>query len=154
MAQVNLTSIKALRGKLRAYSPELLEWKRESARRWRQYHYDRYRRYAKGQGTWKKTKRWKSGESKYILRKTHTLYKSLTPEYRRLPGQYQLLRGYQVQVGISGGVHPEFKGGTVGDLADIHNEGKGRMPRRQIVVRLPRNVVRNMVNSLERKLHQ
>ena len=138
--KVNLAKLKALQTNVALDSPNMIKWKKRAAREYRSFLHKRFNTFSRGGGNWKNTQRRKAGKTKFILRKTHTLFRSLSPVYRNLPGQYEKLSGNSIIVGISGGRHPEAKtkGGnpmSVGKLAQIHNFGEGRMPKRQIIVR-------------------
>jgi len=141
---VDLRKLKALEGVTSQRSPEMISFKKGAAQSYRAFLSERFNKFSRGGGNWKKTKRWKSKGGRYkrlngtrghlILRDTNTLFRSLTPKYSGLPGQYQKLTGNRIVVGIKGGKHPKAKI-SVGRLAAIHNSGEGRMPKRQIFVR-------------------
>jgi hypothetical protein len=145
---INKKKLKALEGLTSQRSPEMVAFKKGAAKDYRAFLFDRFNRFSRGGGNWKKTQRWKRNKPRrggqfkvagggkrfhLILRDTNTLMNALTPEFSRKPGQYQKLSGNSIIIGIKGGKHPKFKG-SVGKLAAIHNYGKGRMPKRQIFV--------------------
>ena len=141
---VNKTKLKALKGLTSQRSPEMIAFKKGAARDYRAFLFERFNKFSRHGGNWKKTKRSKGKGGRFklasgkrghlILRDTHTLYRSLTPKFSNKPGQYQKLVGNSIVIGIKGGKHPKAKM-SVGKLAAIHNYGKGRMPKRQIFVR-------------------
>jgi len=137
----------ALKKAVNSRSAPMMKWKRQAAQLYRSQLFKRFDRFSRGLGNWRNTKRRRAGKTKFILRKTHTLYKSLSPVWRGLPGQYQKINRDSIEVGIKGGKHPEFKG-TVGQLAAIHNR------TRQIMVRpdsRTRDLQRARLESLLKK---
>ena len=146
---VDLSKTKALREITKPRSPVMVRFKKTAAQEYRSELYQRFDRFSRGQGNWKNTQRRRAGKTKFILRKTHTLFKSLSPRFRRLPGQYQRLTGNRIEVGIKGGKHPEAKI-SVGRLAQIHNSGEGRMPKRQIFVQPTAGLKKKWKTRLEK----
>lgn len=130
---VDLTKTKVLRDRLKPRSPQMMKFKRAAAQDYRSFLFRRFDRFSRGGGNWPTTKRRRLGLTKFILRKTHTLYRALSPVWRNLPGQWQRFVGNKVEIGIKGGRHPKAKI-TVGKLAEIHNFGLGKQKRRQIMV--------------------
>lgn len=124
----------------------------------------RFNRFSRGGGDWpplaastKKSKRRKRqrrgavGARVFaILRDTNSsLFKALQEGG---PGNFIQRRRNGIRVGIKGGRHPSGDL-TIGALAEIHNEGKGRNPRRVIVPReLDSSTRRGMRSDLERAL--
>jgi hypothetical protein len=151
LIKVDLSKLTALRDKAKGSSQELMKWKRTAAQQYRSFLFARFDRFSRGGGNWRNTKRRKAGKTKFILRMTHTLFKSLSPVWRNLPGQYQRINGDKIEVGIKGGKHPRAKI-TVGRLAAIHNNGEGIMPKRQIMVRPDKPTTDKMVKSLDKAL--
>ena len=127
------------------------------ARIYRTALYKRFIKSASGGGRWKVTKkstRKKKG-NKLILRDTDTLLRSLTPQFKGLPGQFERIKGSSIEVGIGGpGKHPS-EPLTVGQLASFHQEGAGNYPARKIIVRPSPAVnaeIRKVTNKFMAKL--
>lgn len=161
--KINLRKLDALQKVTSSRSPQMIAFKQASAQEYRGFLFERFDKFSRGGGNWKHTKRFRQqpkrrgGQFKLaggrkganlILRDTHTLYRALTPVYSKRPGQYQALSGNRIIVGIKGGKHPKFKGG-VGRLAAIHHFGKGRMPKRTIMVMPPRDMQRKWARDLK-----
>ena len=87
-----------------------------------------------------------------ILRDTGVLFNTLSPEFIGAPGQHQKTIPYGIEVGFGGSAkHP--KGGvTIADIASYHQEGKGPLPKREILVDPPPRVVEKMADDMERAL--
>ena len=160
---VDLRKLKSLKGVTSQRSPEMISFKKGAAQSYRAFLFERFNKFSRGGGSWKKTKRWKENKPRrgrkfktaggglrfhLILRDTHTLYRSLTPKFSGLPGQYQELKGNRIVVGIKGGKHPKAKI-TVGRLAEIHNAGEGRMPKRQIFVQPTKQIQDNWKKQIK-----
>ena len=137
---VDLTKFRQLAKVTSNRSPTMKKFKQRAAQDYRSFLFKRFNAASRGDGTWPDTLRRALGLSRFILRKTHTLYKALSPVFRGLPGQYEKLEGNTITVAIRGGRHPEFKG-TVGRLAEIHHTGEGRNKRRLIFVAPPRALI-------------
>ena len=146
---VDLTKFKQLAKVTSNRSPTMKKFKKRAAQEYRSFLFQRFNDASRGDGTWPDTLRRQLGLSKFILRKTHTLYKALSPVFRGLPGQFERLEGNHIEVGIKGGRHPEFKG-TVGRLAEIHHTGEGRNKRRIIII----NPTRDMISTWAKRLKQ
>lgn len=72
----------------------------------------------------------RAGGSFAILRDTGTLFNAL---FAGSPGNYIKRIGGGIRVGIGGGPRHKKAPMTIGRLAEIHNEGEGRVPQRLIV---------------------
>jgi hypothetical protein len=109
---------------------------------------DRFDRYSKGGGDWpglaESTKRRRRGPRKghkgersfTILRDTGTLFAALTPAWQGKPGAIQRDTPFGIRVGY-GGPHKYVKGATppsIADIASFHQNGGGRLPKREIIV--------------------
>lgn len=69
-----------------------------------------------------------------ILRDTYTLYRALEPSIHAV-GRWEHVYPSGIEVGIGGAdSHPGGEGLTIGRLAEIHQEGQGRVPARPLLV--------------------
>ncbi len=86
------------------------------------------------------------GRRPRILRDLGILFASYTPDLSRKPGQYEkrIIDGLRVGIGGSG----QHRGAkmTVGRLAVIHHEGKGRNPARPLIARPSRRTWAKMID--------
>lgn len=127
------------------------------ARRYASFAFERFTKFAKGGGNWKplrpstirrRRKGKGSGPIAAILWDTGTLLGALSPEWRK-PGSLKKFIRNGVRVGYGGsGKHP--KGMTVAGIAQIHQEGRGAIPARKIIVDPPRKVVDAMASDVVR----
>lgn len=148
--KVDLGKLKAVREANKPDGDQMTRWKKRSARRYRSFLQKRFDRFSRGGGNWKKTARVLSGAAQFILRKTHTLFRALSPIYRGLPGQFERITKNTIQTGYGGQArHPNSKI-TVAKLARVHNNGLGIVSQRQIVVRPSSEVVRDITADLDR----
>ena len=144
---IDLTKFKQLQERTGSRHPNMIEFKKRAAQKYRSFLFTRFDRFSRGGGNWPATRRSDTRKRRrgrpikgvdgrkrnaFILRDTHTLMKSLSPVFRNLPGQYQRLVGKSIEVGIRGGKHPKAKI-TVGELAEIHQLGLGVRVRKIVV---------------------
>lgn len=96
-----------------------------------------------------------AGGSFSILRDTGLLYAALTPEFRGLPGQLQEAIKGGVTVGFGGpGRHKGSTKATLAEIASYHQEGGGRLPKREIIVAPSEEIQQKMVDDLERGIRR
>lgn len=89
-----------------------------------------------------------------ILRDTGTLFQALEPVFKHKPGALELRIPFGVRVGYGGPArHPGGKA-TIADIARFHQEGKGKLPKRRIIVDPPPHLVQLMAGDMERALAQ
>lgn len=152
---------------------------RQWAVRYRSFAQERFDRYSKGGGDWPSLKlatirrrrhgkggRYKRGAKAHkkalatgggqisMLRDTGTMFRALSPVFGRTPGQLQELIPFGIRVGFGGPAgHP---GGpiTVAELAEIHHEGKGNVPAREIIVDPPQSVTDRMATDARRGIEK
>jgi hypothetical protein len=87
-----------------------------------------------------------------ILRDLGLLFAALSPTFSGKPGQLENRIPYGIEIGY-GGSHRHGNGrATIADIASYHNVGSGRLPRRQIIVEPPSNVLVAMASDMERAL--
>ena len=145
----DLSKLAALRDRTKPNSRTMTRWKKRSARKYRTFLFKRFDRFSRGGGNWRTTRRRRAGKTRFILRRTHTLMRGLSPVFRNLPGQFERFDRTHIQVGYGGpGKHPSGTI-TVAQLAQIHNSGEGIVPMRQIIVRPNPELIRNMRDDLE-----
>ena len=122
--------------------------------RFRSFLQQRFVKYSRGAG-WpplkRKRKRGSLAEAA-ILRDTNTMFMALDPSFKGLPGQMEVNEPYGILAGY-GGPHRHPKAGiSVADLAAIHDQGLGNVPKREIIVTPPSNVVSAMADDMQRAL--
>lgn len=149
----DLSKIRALRRKVNPRSPAMARWKKRSAQKYRSFLYKRFDRFSRGGGNWRTNQRTrgKRRPKKFILRMSHTLFRSLSPVFRGLPGQFERITTDSIEVGIKGGRHPNASI-SVGRLAEIHHTGEGIQSERKIIVRPDTKLRQTLVNDLSRIL--
>jgi hypothetical protein len=86
---------------------------------------------------------------------TQTLWRALTPEYQRLPGQYQRMIKRGISVGIGGrGSHPgvpwkpETSGNTVKRIVQMHAAGVGPKRVKRQIVFPPNRELKDKLNTI------
>ncbi len=154
---------------------------RQWAERYRGFAQERFDAFSKGGGNWKRLsnatlasrgrkgkagKRYNRKRRRYrigaksvlampaILVDTGILKGALQTKFRRKPGQLQKSIPYGVRVGYGGpGKHPGGKS-TISDIAEHHQKGGGRLPKREIIVDPPKRVTDMMARDMERALQR
>jgi hypothetical protein len=142
---------------------------RQWAHRYRTFVQRRFKNYSRGGGDWPPLKRdrahgrdrrargRKLAESKEsagasILYDTGTIFRALDPQMG--PGGIQEDLPFGVRCGY-GGPHAHPKGrATIADIAMFHDQGMGRLPKRQIIVEPDRSTIISMTNDMERALRK
>lgn len=128
------------------------------AMRYRSFAQERFDTFSKGGGNWQKlsaaTIRGRRGKQQRvsILRDTGTLFNALAPTFDGKPGQLQQDIPFGVRVGFGGAAKHPTANATVADIARFHDQGLGRNPQRQIIVKPPSSVTRLMATDMERGL--
>lgn len=153
----DLGATSQLKRKINSRSPEMLAFRKRASQKYRSFLYHRFDKFSRGGGNWKQTNRNKQGRrnkrrGRFILRYSHTLYKSLSPIYRGLPGQLEQYQGDSMVVGIGGSSKHPSGNITVGELAAIHHFGLGVQDARKIVVRPDSKLRKVFVNDLRKAL--
>jgi hypothetical protein len=89
-----------------------------------------------------------------ILRDTNTLFTALSPVFVGSPGAIEEQVSYGIRVGFGGSEkHPgEKKSPTIAQIAEYHQVGGGRLPRRMIIVAPPEEVLNKMAGDMTRAL--
>ena len=116
------------------------------ARQYRSFAQQRFSKYSRGGGDWpdlaESTKKGRRGPRKGhtgarqfgILYNIGLLFGTLQPVFASVPGQHQSDLKNGVRVGFGGlGRYPDGKA-TIADIAAFHQEGSGRLPKREIIV--------------------
>jgi len=128
---------------------------RQWGHRYRTFVQRRFVKYSRGGGDWPplKYKRRRGSRARAaILRDTGTLFRALDPVWRSNPGAIQQDLPFGIRVGY-GGPHRHPKAGiSIADLAAIHDQGLGRMPKRQIIVQPDNRTRAQMVSDMQRAL--
>lgn len=126
--------------------------------RYRAFAADRFIRFSRGGGNWKplrpstirrRRKGKGTGPIAAILFDTGTLFGALSPVFGRKPGQFEKLIKDGIRVGY-GGPGKHSKGMTVAGIAEIHQEGRGAIPARKIIVDPPQKVLDGMAEDVVR----
>lgn len=129
--------------------------------RYRSFVRERFDKFSKGGGDWKPlSKRTLAGRRKgkgvglvaAILRDTGTLMAALQPTFTRKPGALERDIPFGVRVGFGGPARHKGGKATIADIASFHQEGKGRLPKREIIVDPSRGVLNAMASDMERAL--
>ena len=91
-----------------------------------------------------------------ILRDTNTLFEALDPSGSGRPGSLQEWIPYGIRIGYGGSqTHPSGNGAvTIADIAAFHQVGGTRLPKREIVVEPPPEVMEAMREDAIRGLDQ
>lgn len=144
---------------------------RGALRQWgaraRAYWQERFDKNSRGGGDWpplsvrtmarrRKARKGARGKPRQfsILRDTGTMFAALVPDFQRKPGQLQQDIAFGVKVGY-GGPHRHPKGkATIADIASFHQEGKGNLPAREIILALPGSVTQQMAGDMGRALER
>ncbi len=74
------------------------------------------------------------GRRTTMLRDTGTLYAALSPRFKGSPGALEQMVSDGVLVGFGGEARHPTGRATIADIATFHDEGKGHLPQRQIIV--------------------
>lgn len=147
--------LRAVERKTEAPDEQYIAWLKRSAQRMRSFWSNRFDRFSRGGGNWKRTKRLKNSKGKrkvFILRLTHTLFRALSPVMRGLPGQWEKITGNNIETGFGGSSrHPNAKM-AVHALAEIHQEGHGFNPKRKMIVRPDMQTRQQIIDDGERML--
>lgn len=86
-----------------------------------------------------------------ILQRFGKLIAALNPVFTGLPGQFEQATQQGFEIGIGGpGAYDE--GITIGEVANIHQHGLGRVPQRKIIVRPPGSEIRGMAEDMKKEL--
>ena len=89
-----------------------------------------------------------------ILRDTGTLLAALDVRWDGAPGKLNEIIPYGVRVGFGGPArHPEGDA-TIADIARFHQEGRGRLPQREIIVDPPGDLLRQMADDIHRAIER
>jgi hypothetical protein len=87
-----------------------------------------------------------------ILRNLGLLFAALSPEFIRKPGQLQEDIPFGVRVGYGGpGKYPGSKA-SIADIASFHQEGRGRLPVRKIIVPPDDQTMQKMADDMRRAI--
>jgi len=112
--------------------------------RYRAFSQRRFVKFSRGGGDWDALKsvraRNKGGKGKKknkqaILIDTGTMIAALNPQFTRKPGALNKRIPFGVRVGYGGpGRYADGGGATIADIAAFHQEGAGRLPKRETIV--------------------
>ncbi len=117
---------------------------------------ERFDKYSKGGGNWPdladSTKRARRGTGVFtILRDTGLMFAAIGPAFKNAPGQLEKELKFGVRVGFGGpGKYPS--GASLFDIASFHQEGKGFLPKREIIVDPSSIVIKGMRDDMERAI--
>lgn len=128
---------------------------RQWAARFRGFIQQRFVKFSRGGGDWaplKHKRRRGKKAAAAILRDTGLMFASLDPVFQGAPGAHLKDISFGVETGYGGpGKHPNGTA-TIADIARFHQEGKGRLPKRKIIVPPNTRTVELMVRDAERAL--
>ena len=164
---VNLTGLRILKRSVQAevmsgQAGPLNDVVKKWAIRYRSFVQRRFDKYSRGGGDWPSLspstiagRRRGTGQGgPSILRDTGTLFAALTPLWDSPPGGINQIIPGGVRVGFGGtGAHPTGLT-TVAEIANFHQEGSGRLPKREIIVDPTRDVLDACARDLEKALRR
>jgi hypothetical protein len=85
-----------------------------------------------------------------ILRNTGLLFGALSPTFNGTPGAVEEPIPFGVRVGYGGpAAHPGGRA-TIADIASYHQAGNGRLPKREVIVATPPDVIAAMAGDMDR----
>jgi len=162
--QVNTNPLKQLKRVLLAVgsnsqNPIVVQMYKNWTRIVRTYLHNRFTVFSRGGGDWpplaKRTVDRK--KSSLILIETNTLINALDPGKYNAPGSYARRQGDGIVIGYGGSViHPTAaKSGrsfTIQQIAEFHQEGGPRLPRRRIIVGPDRETVVQVTTEVNRAM--
>lgn len=130
--------------------------------RFRTFLQKRFAKFSKGGGDWpplaESTIRRKSkrkgkrgqGSPSAILRDTDALFKAVAPEFTGAPGAVETFTRTSVIVGYGGSA--QYSSGTaIMDVAEWHDKGNSRLPRRVIIVPPDQATRQAMANAAQKE---
>ena len=121
---------------------------------------ERFAKFSTGGGNWRKLKpstirrrrqavrNTKFGRTASILRDTGTLLAALNPVLS--PGSLEKLTEFGILVGFGGASRHPGGGRTIKEIAEIHQSGLGRVPKREIIVKPDKTTVSVMAAVMEK----
>lgn len=139
---------------------------RQWAARYRGFAQQRFDKFSKGGGDWpplaestkKRRRKARKGRKKgavrsfSLLRDTGLMFNALDTPWTRKPGALQKDIPFGVRAGYGGPAkHPGGKA-TIADIAGFHQAGKGRLPKREIIVVPDTRTLAAMAGDMERGL--
>lgn len=112
-----------------------------------------------GGGNWKplSPKRIRQKKSSVILIDTGQLFSALDPIFTGKPGALNEKIPFGVRVGYGGpGTYTKKYGGvaTIADVANFHQTGAGRLPKREIIVPPDEQTIELMKQDMERAIYR
>lgn len=143
----------------------ILKALKQWAARYRGFSRERFDRFSKGGGTWpplkpstkrgrRKGKRGTGGRTFSILRDTGTLFGALDVVFTHQPGALEETIPFGIRAGFGGPArHPKGKA-TIADIAEFHQEGKGVVPEREIIVDPNQRTIDAMARDMLRAVEQ
>lgn len=122
---------------------------------------ERFAKFSMGGGNWRKLRpatirrrrqridNTRFGRTASILRDTGTLYAALNPVLSL--GSKEELTQFGIIVGFGGtSKHPSSRRKSIKEIAEIHQSGLGRSPKREIIVKPDRNTIAVMAAVMEK----
>jgi hypothetical protein len=89
-----------------------------------------------------------------ILRDTGMLFNALDPNVEGRPGALSRDVPFGIEVGYGGPGRYPGGGPSISDIASFHNEGGGRLPKREIIVAPSEQVIEAMEKDMDRAIAQ
>ena len=89
-----------------------------------------------------------------ILRDTGTLFGALTPAFVGVPGQHQQHIPNGIAVGFGGPAKHPRGVATIAGIAEYHQEGSGKLPKREILVPPSDQLMLAMTGDMERAIRK
>lgn len=122
----------------------------------------RFAKFSRGGGDWPPLKKRtiarrrvgrrakKIGRKTALLRNTDTMYNALDVRFTSKPGAIEKMVRDGIKIGFGGSARHPKASMTVVKLAVIHQEGKGNMPQRKIIVKPDRRTKQGMASDVVR----
>lgn len=143
-------------------SPARRKVYKQWAARFRSFLQLRFDKFSRGGGNWPRLKKQtiarrrtgrrakKIGRKTSLLRDTDTMFSALDVRFTSKPGAIEKMVRNGIKVGFGGPAKHPKASMTVAKLAVIHQEGKGNVPQRKIIVGPDRRTKQGMASDVVR----
>ncbi len=151
---INVKSLKRFSSDIKDSTKGVGKALRQWGVRYRAWTQERFDKFSKGGGNWKKLKRKRrrGGDKTSVLRDLGALFTALTPNFIRAPGQFEQQGKLSIIVGYGGPSRHPRGNATIADIASFHQLGKGNLPVREIIVDPDTSLQKDMAKDMERGL--
>jgi hypothetical protein len=153
--KIDLTSLRKFKKDVTSQEKLQVVYKKWAVR-YRSFVQIRFDKASKGDGTWDpladSTIAGRRNQSDTILRDTGVLFNALTPVWVSPPGGVNELLEDGVRIGFGGNASHPSGLATIAEIASFHQEGKGNLPQREIIVEPPQSVIAACVQDLQTEI--